>query len=297
MKMSGSYIDVSERALLQLDGGDALDLLQRISTNHLLDLTVGEHAQTVLTTEKGRIVDVISVFRRSDSSLVLAGQTKGEVRLSEWINRYVVMEDVTALALTRRWTQILLFGFQLEELNLVKTNANCLLGRVEHRDASEAILLADGSERMGVEEFLRSSEISRATPEEWERYRVMHSLPGYPNELNDQFNPLELGLEGLISFSKGCYVGQEVIARLDTYDKVRRSIRRFKLSAEPSKIPMELKVPTAETAGTLTSFARTDDSDCPIVGMGVVRNDTLGKEFIYSTRAGDSSGRALLLDN
>lgn len=54
--------------------------------------------------------------------------------------------------------------------------------------------------------------------------RIKRLLPAAPNEINESFNPLELGLKDLIAWDKGCYIGQEVISRLDTYDKVSRQL-------------------------------------------------------------------------
>ncbi|MDH3590818.1 MAG: aminomethyltransferase, partial [Planctomycetota bacterium] len=51
-----------------------------------------------------------------------------------------------------------------------------------------------------------------------------------PNEINENHNPWEVGLDDAISLNKGCYVGQEVIARLKTYDKVQRRLRRVRLT-------------------------------------------------------------------
>lgn len=65
-------------------------------------------------------------------------------------------------------------------------------------------------------------DISRSQLDEFSRIKL--SLPKSPNELNEDNNPLELGLGKLISWNKGCYVGQEVISRLDTYDKVSRCL-------------------------------------------------------------------------
>ena len=54
--------------------------------------------------------------------------------------------------------------------------------------------------------------------------RILNCIPKAPNEINEANNPFELGLEKLISWDKGCYIGQEVISRLDTYDKVSRKL-------------------------------------------------------------------------
>ena len=65
-----------------------------------------------------------------------------------------------------------------------------------------------------------------------ESRRVLLGLPVHPNELNDDHNPLEAGLRDAVSFDKGCYVGQEVVARLNTYDKVSRSLIGLELPAD-----------------------------------------------------------------
>ena len=60
-------------------------------------------------------------------------------------------------------------------------------------------------------------------------FRIKNLIPKSGNEIIDSYNPLDLGLERLIDFSKGCYVGQEVIARLDTYKKVQNIMHMIKV--------------------------------------------------------------------
>ena len=57
-----------------------------------------------------------------------------------------------------------------------------------------------------------------------EAWRILRGLPLSGHELTEEFNPLEAGLRDAVSFEKGCYVGQEVVARLNSYDKVSRSL-------------------------------------------------------------------------
>ena len=54
--------------------------------------------------------------------------------------------------------------------------------------------------------------------------RIKYCLPKAQNEISEEYTPLEIGLEKLISWNKGCYIGQEVISRLDTYDKVNKKL-------------------------------------------------------------------------
>ena len=55
-------------------------------------------------------------------------------------------------------------------------------------------------------------------------YKIENGIPSDPNELNDLYNPHEAKIINLVDFKKGCYIGQEVIARLDTYDKVQKQL-------------------------------------------------------------------------
>jgi folate-binding protein YgfZ len=64
-------------------------------------------------------------------------------------------------------------------------------------------------------------------PGEAERWRIQQGLPAMPAELNDDHNPFELGLANRVGLSKGCYVGQETLAKLATYDGVKQQLRRW----------------------------------------------------------------------
>ncbi len=63
-------------------------------------------------------------------------------------------------------------------------------------------------------------------------YELNKVNPAFPNELNDSFNPYEVNLIKYVNFTKGCYIGQEVIARLDTYEKVKFNFAGFILDRD-----------------------------------------------------------------
>jgi folate-binding protein YgfZ len=83
--------------------------------------------------------------------------------------------------------------------------------------------------------------------------RVMRGVPSPGNELSDRVNPLEAGLGRFISFTKGCYIGQEVIARLDSYDKLQR--RLVRLAAYGDLRPGDTLTVKGKKAGEVTSVA------------------------------------------
>jgi folate-binding protein YgfZ len=72
---------------------------------------------------------------------------------------------------------------------------------------------------------------------EVERLRIARGEPAAPAELNEDGNPFELGLAARVSLSKGCYLGQETLARLATYDGVKQQLRRWHLPAQAGPAP------------------------------------------------------------
>jgi folate-binding protein YgfZ len=90
------------------------------------------------------------------------------------------------------------------------------------------------------------------TDEAFEEYRILQGVPIVPNELSVLYNPLEANISSLVSWTKGCYIGQEVIARLDTYKKVQRNLVRMVMDETPVSLPVPFFGKEGE-AGTITS--------------------------------------------
>jgi folate-binding protein YgfZ len=88
----------------------------------------------------------------------------------------------------------------------------------------------------------------------YEAVRVEAGFPAWGSELNEEMNPLEAGLDASIHWNKGCYIGQEVIARLDTYHKVQRHLvgLRFDTASAPPAARAQVFA-SGEAAGWVTS--------------------------------------------
>ena len=87
------WIDRSNHGLITLKGADRLDLLHRLTTNDLTGMRPGNGRQTVLLTEKARIIDVVTVLEDSDhADLIVAPETAATV--IRWLKKYIIMDDV-----------------------------------------------------------------------------------------------------------------------------------------------------------------------------------------------------------
>ena len=128
------------------------------------------------------------------------------------------------------------------------------------------------------------------TPVEAERWRLSQGRPAAPGEINEDCNPFELGLAARVSLNKGCYVGQETLAKLATYDGVKQLLRRWYAPSTDSGAALlapgsPLRGGAAERAGTITSSLELAN-DQGWIGLALVRRASL---LAPQLRAGDGA--------
>jgi folate-binding protein YgfZ len=118
--------------------------------------------------------------------------------------------------------------------------------------------------------YLLASGITPVGLEAFEAARVGQAVPAYGQEMGDPYNPLETGLIGSIDFAKGCYIGQEVIARLDTYQKVKKHLVKLRFSADAVVSDGASLCLNGQTAGSVTSVTRIPTTG-GLIGLGYVQ--------------------------
>ncbi len=241
----------SSAGRVRVGGADGLDLLDRLSTNKMAALAAGEGAPTVVTTNKGRVVDLLLVTVRSDHLLYLTSPGR-QSAVMEWLDFYTFSEDVAVKDLTETTALFVLAGPRAKALlesvgapvgglprfhsrEVVAAGVEALVWHTLGAGAETYELLAPRTEASRLWDGLRAAGAIPVGQEAWEACRVARGVPVYGAEFGEDTNPLESGLKGAISFNKGCYVGQEVVARLDTYRKVQRRLMAAVLSG-PAKV-------------------------------------------------------------
>ncbi len=222
--------------LLRLDGHDCLDFLQRLSTNDMNGLNAGEHRTTVLTNEKGRIIDIVTLLRMEDSFLLTTSSDNFQ-RVKDWLEAFIVMEDLHINDITADFSRYCIVGSKViagvQQLSpILDFDVDKILA------LPNGILFRDPLWKIPFYHLIVKRGLivdNTATPanfpetpsidsETLENLRIESGVPRLSHELTDSLNPLEANLEKFVSFKKGCYIGQEVIARLDTYKKLQRKL-------------------------------------------------------------------------
>jgi tRNA-modifying protein YgfZ len=299
-----ALVDLSHWGLLKLSGDDRLRFLHNQSTNDIQSLKPGQGCDTVFVTSTARTIDLATIYVTEDALLILVSPNRRQ-QLMEWLDRYIFPMDQVELKDVSNESAI---------FNLVGPKSDALLQQfsdeisIEDAYASHTEITLDGfTVRVAVGNGLalpgytlivsanHAAKLWQVLAQAgaipmgdriWEQLRIQQGRPVPENELTEDYNPLEVGLWQTISLTKGCYIGQETIARLNTYKGVKQQLWGVRLQA-PVEPGTAIKI-GEEKVGTLTSFTETDQGP---IGLAYIRTKAGGKGL--KVQIGDVEGEVV----
>ncbi len=298
--------DLSARGRLALFGSDAADLMHRLTTNAIRDLKPGEGRPAVFTTPKGRIIDLVLLHRMDDHLLCTTGAGRGPA-VAAWIDRYTFRDDVRIEDRTASHATLGIYGPRAAGVASVlsggdpggwpvhnaerfdREGAGGVLARTYPLGGDGFFVTVEAGRLAGIRDRLTGSEPGLRTAGEscLEALRIEAGLPAPDRELTEDYNPWEAGLADAIALDKGCYVGQEVIARLNTYKKVSKTLVRLHIAggrAPSTGSPLEY---AGSRTGTLTS-AVVVPGEGRVIALGYVQDEHAegGMELVVAAPEG-----------
>ena len=283
--------------LLQLKGEDRIRFLHNQTTNNIQSLKSGQNCNTVFVNSTGRTLDLATAYLLEDAIWIKVSPNRRQF-LFNWMDRFLFpMDKVESTDISEQYVLVNLLGKEsddfLQKLGFTLPEANHQ-SLVTFKDFSFYIAQGNDLNLPGYtliltvdqltifQELLQGQGGIKISDRVWEHLRITQGRPMPEQELTEDYNPLEAGLWKAISFEKGCYIGQETIARLNTYKGVKQRLWGIKLS-ESVKIGTLITL-EGEKVGILTSFT---DLDFPF-GLGYVRTKEGGEGL--SVQVGEASG-------
>lgn len=270
--------DEGDCARLWLGGEDRIAFLQRISTNDVR-LVPGQGTVTVLTSPTARILAVLTVLAMPTGLLLLAGPGQGPAIFNTLRTQIFFNDKVTLEGRGGALAQFSLLGPQAASLlaeiagavddlplfgwrTLSIAGVDVTVQRQEGLGRDGFTLLAPSPAALAVKHALLRAGAVALDDNAYHVLRVEAGVPAPGAELTEQVNPLEAGLRRFCDDHKGCYTGQEIIARQVTYDKVTTHLVGLLLNelvAPEAKIMADGK-----QAGWVSSAAHSIALDRPI---------------------------------
>jgi folate-binding protein YgfZ len=239
-------LDRSERGKLALTGPDAVEFLNGQVTNELMDLRPGAGRYAAFLTHKGKMLGDLRILARGDretvQELLLDTERVALQALFDMIRRFKVGYRLELHKRTLERGLLSLLGPRSEEVAGVaglpgEEHANVELevegiAALAVRTDVGLDLICEAADTQGIAEALRARGGEAVGEEAAECLRIERGRPRYGLDLDDTVIPQEAGLnERAVSFTKGCYVGQETVARLFYKGKPNRHLRGLRLSA------------------------------------------------------------------
>lgn len=235
------------RAFLRAAGPDAADYLERMLSNEVEALGVGESCEALLLTPKGRVIAPMRVVRRAEDDFLLLTEPE-------------VGEQVRGELVRMRFAAKVEIEPEEHRSYLLLGDENGGVPNDEYGVAASEILDADPP-----------SGLPRLGEDELEALRIEAGTPRFGKEIDETVLPAEAGLDrSHISFTKGCFPGQEPIARLHYRGHANRGLRVLELEGTALP-PYDAAVDLGgKPVGRVTSAVREDDH---VLALGYVRRE------------------------
>jgi folate-binding protein YgfZ len=244
--------DLGARTLIELTGRDRASLLHSLCTNDIQSLAPGAICEAFLTTPQGRTAAYLYVYCHPES-LVLDTSAGQATNIVGSLERYIVREDVQVHDRSHTWGTILVSGqeaktclrralqvenvpSQMSQLEAEFAGCPVQIRRVPFAGPASFFIQCQADLVVALCEVLKASGATGCSQAAWEIARIEAGTPIYGIDLSTDNLPQEIHRnEQAISFTKGCYLGQETVARLDALGHVNRVLRGLKFHTE--KVP------------------------------------------------------------
>ena len=262
LQQSAGLLDFSFRSRLCLTGADRARFLHGQVTNDIHGLRAGEGCYAALVTAKGGMQSDLYVYCLTDE-LLLDFEPGLSGKVSQRLEKYVIADDVQVVDVSPLYGLLSVQGPKakdlIAELKLFHELPSQALGFVKVDDTGLGEVYLMNQPRLGTTGFdlfvptagmselaKRLAGCARAVggrPVGWEAFettRIEKGIPRFGVDMDETYFPQECGIESrAVSYTKGCYIGQEVLNRIHTLGHVNKELRGLRLASELATLPVK----------------------------------------------------------
>jgi aminomethyltransferase len=270
--LQGSALfDLSWQAKLVLSGEDRMRWLNGMVTNNIRDLAPGRGVYSFLLNAQGRNQGDLVAYNRGDYLLVTTDRTQAPA-IAATFERYIIMDDVEVADISDKLGAVGIAGpkargvLTAAGIDVSQLEAGQVLDTVWHE---LGISVARSVQPLmdGYEVWLASENVDKiwdalvqagampAGTDALELYRIARGVPRYGVDLRERDLAQETGQQHALNFSKGCYIGQEIVERVRARGNVHRAFVGFEVEGDPPPAGTKVRA-NDKDMGEITSAAR-----------------------------------------
>jgi glycine cleavage system T protein len=295
VRNSVGVIDVSYRATFRLTGPERADFLHRILSNDIKSLWPGSGRHAALLTAQGKLIGVMKVLA-TDDTILLETEPAARPALFDKLEMYKLAQKVHLEDVTDSVAKLLVQGPKATALLRAIINQELALDEeLQHREYQIGavpirLIRTDETGEVGYELMAPAAQASPVwtnlfhagaafdlTPvglRAFNLLRVEAGVPWYGVDMDDTNFPQEAGVDYVLDWNKGCYVGQEPVARIKFRGHVNKRLVSLRFAGEHPPQSGDKIVKDGREIGRITSAIYSPRLNCPIA-LGYVRREFL----------------------
>ncbi len=281
LQEGAAWLDVSNRGRLRATGEDRLRLLHALATNPVEGVPPGGGTRAFFLNPQGRIQAFCRLYV-SEEEVLLDTDARRRERLAEYLDSYIIMDDVTLEDVTAETAAVAIEGPRAvavveQALGVeipAERDAHTAAGnwRVFHSALSGpegCWILAARDDREALIERLEAAGAVAASAEDFNRLRVVHRIPALDDDYFDSNIPHETQQLEWVCFTKGCYTGQEIVERVRSQGRVNRLLTPVEVAGGAPPATVEI-VADGKAVGELTSPVIAPSGES-VLGFAILR--------------------------
>lgn len=259
LREHAAWLDVSARGKILVTGEDRARLLHAMTTNDVQGLTPGTHCYAYFLSAQGRILADVNILCQAEA-LLLDTEPETARKIYDHLDKFIIADDVALEDQTQMLATIAVEG----------PAAAAMAGGfgaafpISLTGAGGFLMIVPMEEKAALEQKLRDAGVAAATPDAFRIVRIENGKPRYGEDLTERFLSQEANQPHALSFTKGCYLGQEIVERVRSRGQVHRLLMPLRIEA--------VEVPVAGTKlleGTSSVAEITSAAFSPALGQVV----------------------------
>jgi folate-binding protein YgfZ len=258
-----------DRRLLRFSGADVLRFLQGVLSADVAAVKPGHAWPAALLTVKGRLVAEVLVLRGRDGATSLAVPAELADSVVALLDRHIIMDDVVVAV-----DPSVRFAMAWPE---APVDSEGVAAYATHHPAPGCLLVGEPAALARA-----CAGKTEADANTWHLHRVAAAAPAWGREITAEVFPPEVGFVSAVSYDKGCYMGQEPLARIHARGQVNRVMVQVKAAREPTEATV-LAAPGRPEAGRWTTWATGPHG---VVGLAVVHRSCATPGTVLTTGDG-----------
>jgi len=283
LRNSAAWLDLSARGKIKLTGEDRARLLHAMTTNHIQQLTPGAGCYAFFLNDKGRILSDANILCRPDHFL-LDLEPEAREKIYQHLDHFIIADDVTLEDVTDALATIAVEGPKATQVlqtagapipegdySTVEWGSR-VVARLNSSGSLGFFIFAPASEKAQLVAQIEAVGAMAADAEAFRIVRLEHGKARYGDDIGERFLAQEANQPQALHFSKGCYLGQEIVERVRSRGQIHRVLMPLVMD---TKVPPEpgTKLQTGETnVAELTSSAYSPALD-KVVALAYVRTE------------------------